>query len=132
MVDSTERGVVDSGRETLVSIADVGCWIGSLCVVLINVVAVVVSERVHNSCVWRRSLSLHDARKLEDERRGGMRLEEGVCGEVCRSQYTEGEHGRLCCHGVACCVGGSKCVHSSGREEAEEEQMACPRKGSWL
>ena len=101
-------------------------------VLLVNVVAAVVSERVHNSCVWRRSLSLHEARKREDERRGGMRLEEGVCGEVCRSQYTEGEQGRLCCHGVACRVGGSKRVLSSGREEAEEEQMACPRKGSWL
>ena len=119
MVDSTERGVVDSGRETLVGIADVGCWIGSLCVVLVNVVADVVSERVHNICVWRRSLSLHEARKREDERRGGMRLEEGVCGEVCRSQYTEGEQGRLCCHGGACRVGGSKRVHSSGREEAD-------------
>ena len=57
MVDSTERGVVDSGRETLVGIADVGWWIGSLCVVLVNVVAAGVSERVHNICVWRRSLS---------------------------------------------------------------------------
>ena len=63
MVDSTKRGVVDSGRETLVGIADVGCWMGSLCVVLVNVVAAVVPERVHNSCVWRRSLSLHEARK---------------------------------------------------------------------
>ena len=63
MVDSTERGVVDSGRETSVGIADVGGWIGSLCVVLVNGVAVVVSERVYISCVWRRSLSLHEARK---------------------------------------------------------------------
>ena len=49
MVDSTERGVVDSGRDTLVVIAGIGCWI-------VNVVAAVVSERVHNSCGWRRYL----------------------------------------------------------------------------
>jgi len=56
MVDSSERGVVDSGRDTLVVIAGIGCWIGSLCVVLVNVVAAVVSERVHNSCGWRHYL----------------------------------------------------------------------------
>ena len=39
MVDISERGMVDSGRDTLVGIAGIGCWIGSLCVVLVNVVA---------------------------------------------------------------------------------------------
>ena len=51
MVESTEREVVDIGMDTLMGIADIGWWIGSLSGTLVNVVSTAVTDEMYNSLV---------------------------------------------------------------------------------
>ena len=53
-MESTEREVVDIAMDTLMRIADIGWWIGSLSGTLVNVVATAVTDEIYNSLVLLR------------------------------------------------------------------------------